>query len=163
MKRKMLTVLCVIFIFNLPGTVLASTDLEVETKALTNSNDLNVSTFSDMKQRSYYFYDMIPDYFEVQDFMREIYGDEVVDNSYQYYFLKLAKENFDKYYRTNNINDLDLAITYLYDHHGSVGIYTSYDVNYKITSNDKRAYVPSTFGKDKKDIGDFMMDIMSIR
>lgn len=168
MKQKMLTLLCTVFIINLPGVVLASADSEVETKdsyEVRQANDLNFNTFdtlNDAKQRSYYFYDMISDYFEVQDFLRGVYGDAFMNDSYQYRYLTLAKKYFDKYYETNDINDLDFGITYLYDHHASVGAQNSYHVNYRITSNSKREYVPSNFNKDKTDIADFMIYVMNI-
>lgn len=167
----MLTLLCTAFMVNLSSVSLASEELETETKVLVDKkefyetkqmNKLHFDTLNYAKQRSFYFYDMIPDYFEVQSFLRDIYGDTFIDNSYQYKFLTQSKENFDKYYRTNDINDLDLAMTYLYDHHASVGNYESYHVNYKITSNQKRAYVPSNFTKDRSDITEFMLYVMNL-
>lgn len=160
MKRKMLVILCMICIINLSSVI--STSGVSETKVQTNTKQDNsldfttFDTFNDVKQRSYYFYDMITDYFEVQDFMRSIYGNAYIDNSPQYRFLTLAKKYFDRYYETNDINDLDYGITYLFDHHVSVGNFQSYHVNYRIRSNTQRSYVPSTFNKDQFDIGEFM-------
>ena len=165
MKRKMLMILFTISTITLAGTTLASAHSETKHKnsyEVRQANDFNVDTidtFNDIKQRSYYFYDMIPDYFEVQDFMKTIYGDDYVNNSPQYRFLTLSKEYFDKYYRTNDINDLDYAITYLFDHYQSVGNQHSYHVNYRIRANQQRAYVPSNFIKDKTDTGNFMMEV----
>lgn len=167
MKRKMLAILCTVSTITFAGTTLVSANSEAKTKEsnsyevpLANSitNDTQ-DTFSDIRQRSYYFYNMIPDYFEVQEFMKTIYGDEYVNNSWQRYYLTLAKEDFDTYYRTNDINDLDFAITNLHGHHMSVGNQHSYHVNYRIRSNQQRAYVPSTFNKDAVDIGNFMMEV----
>ena len=161
MKRKMFAALCMVFTINLPGLV--STSATTETKVPTNmkqNNNLNLNafdTFNDVKQRSYYFYDMISDYFEVQDFMRDIYGDSFIDSSPQYRYLTLAKKYFDRYYETNDTNDLDYGINYLYDHFLSVGVYEGFHVNYKITANEKRAYVPSNFSKDRFDTGEFMV------
>lgn len=167
MKRKMLAILCTVSTITFAGTTLVSANSETKTKEsnsyevpLANSitNDTQ-NKFNDIKQRSYYFYDMIPDYFEVQDFMRTIYGDDYINSSPQYRFLTLSKEYFDKYYKTNDINDLDYAITYLFDHYQSVGQQHAYHVNYRTRANQQRAYIPSNFIKDQTDTGKFMMEV----
>lgn len=164
MKRKMVAVLCSIFIINLSSGVLASAELDTGTKDFNELRQANASTINpfDAKQRSYYFYNMIPDYFDAQDFLRGIYGNEEINKSPQFTLLTKSKQNFDKYYETNDIEYLELAIVYLQDHHVSVGNHATYHVHYRIASNERRAYVPSNFNKDKGDILEFHRSLIGM-
>lgn len=50
----------------------------------------------------------------------------------------------------------------MYNHHVSIDKHSSFDLNYRIASNNLRAYVPSSFSKDNSDIIDFFLHILDI-
>ena len=167
MRKKGMTIatnLCMLLLLFLGvgPSVLAESEIKEPSYQPSDVSFTQDNSYNYERERSYYFYDMLQDYFKVQAEMRRIYGDQMLESTYAYKFATLAQNDFDRYYQTDDIKDLESAMANMYNHHVSIGKHSSFDLNYRIASNNLRAYVPSSFSKDNSDIIDFFLHILDI-